>query len=56
MITLILTLALLGCVVWLIVTFIPMPAPFRQIIVVIAALMAILYLMRVFGIMDIPLR
>ena len=54
MISLILTLALLGLIVYLVVTYIPMPAPFRQIIIVIAAVFLILYIMNVLGIVDVP--
>lgn len=54
MIGLILTLALLGLIVYLVVTYIPMPAPFRQVIIVIAAIFLILYVMSVMGIVDIP--
>jgi hypothetical protein len=55
MIGLILALALVGFIVYLIVTFIPMPDPFKKIIYVIVAVVLILYIMRVFGIADIPI-
>ncbi len=55
MITLILTLALIGFVVYLITTYIPMAAPFKMIIYAIVAVCVILYLMSVFGIADLPL-
>jgi predicted membrane channel-forming protein YqfA (hemolysin III family) len=55
MIALILTLALLGLIVYLITTYIPMPPIFKTVIYVIVAVVIILYLMRVFGISDIPL-
>jgi hypothetical protein len=55
MISLFLSIALMGLIVYLIVTYIPMPAPFKQIIVVIALIFLILYLMRVLGILDIPI-
>jgi len=54
MLGLILTLALVGLIVYLIVTYIPMPQPFKTIILVIVAVCLILYLMGVFGIADIP--
>ena len=54
MIELILGLALFGVLVWLVITFIPMPAPFPQIIVVIAVICLILYLVRLFG-FDMPI-
>jgi hypothetical protein len=51
---LLLTLALVGFVIWMI-TQIPMPPLFRTGIYVIAAVCVIVYLMRVLGIVDIPL-
>jgi hypothetical protein len=54
MISLIFTLALIGLIVYLITTYIPMPAIFQTIIYVIVAVVLIIYLMRVFGIGDIP--
>ncbi len=53
MIELILGLALFGLLVYLVVTYIPMPAPFQQVIIVIAAIFLILYLVRLFG-FDLP--
>ncbi len=49
-----LQLALIGFIVWLIVTYIPMPAPMPTVITVIAVIFMILYVMRVLGIADIP--
>lgn len=54
MIGLILTLALVGLIVYLIITFIPMPQTFKTVIFVIVAVCVILWLMGVFGIADIP--
>jgi len=56
MISLILTLAIVGFLVYLIITYIPMPAPFKTGIIVVVIILLILYLMRVFGIQDIPVR
>jgi len=56
MISLILTLAIVGFIVYLITTYIPMAQPFKTGIIVIVVVLLILYLMRVFGIADIPLR
>jgi len=56
MIALILTLALVGFILYLINTYIPMPQPFKIAIYVVVVVVLILYLMRVFGIQDIPLR
>lgn len=54
MLELLLTLALIGFVTWLVVTYIPMPEPIRRMILVIAVVLIIIYLLRVFG-LDIPL-
>ena len=56
MISLILTLALVGFVVYLITTYVPMAQPFKTGIYVVVVVILILYLMRVFGIQDIPLK
>lgn len=55
MIHLMIAIALLGLVVWLITTYVPMPAPFKTIIIVIAVVILVLYLMQTFGFVDIPL-
>ena len=54
MIELIIVIALLGFVVWLITTYVPMPEPFRIGIYVIVVVVVILYLVRVLGFTDIP--
>lgn len=56
MITLILSLALVGFLVWLIITYIPMPDIFKKVIIVIVVIVMILYVLRLLGIADIPLR
>jgi hypothetical protein len=53
MIALILTLALVGVLVYLIETFVPMPAPFKIAIRVIVVIVLVLYLVRLFG-LDVP--
>lgn len=55
MIGLILTLALIGMIVWLITKYIPMDPVFKNIIYVIVAVVLIIYLMGVFGVADIPI-
>jgi len=55
MISLILTLAVVGFIVYLIITYIPMPQIFKTGILVIVAICVILYLMQIFGFRDIPL-
>lgn len=56
MISLIITLALVGFVVWAVTTYIPMPEIFKYGIYAVVAIVLVLYIMRVFGISDIPLR
>jgi hypothetical protein len=55
-IALILVLALVGFLVYMVTTYIPMPPIFKTVIIVIVVVLLILYLMRVLGIADIPLR
>lgn len=55
MLGLILTLALIGLIVYLIVTYIPMPPVFRTVILVVVAIFLIIYLMGVLGVADIPI-
>ena len=54
MITLILTLALVGFLVWLIITYIPMPDVFKKAIIVIVVILLVLYIIQLFG-FDLPL-
>jgi hypothetical protein len=54
MITLILGLAIVGFLVYLIITYIPMPEIFKTAIVAIAVILIIVYLIQLFG-FDIPL-
>ncbi len=54
MISLIVTLAFVGLIVYLVVTFIPMPPVFKTVILVVVALCLIVWLMNVFGIVDVP--
>ena len=56
MITLILTIAVVGFLVYLITTYVPMPPIFKNVIYAVAAVILILYIIRSFGIADIPLR
>lgn len=48
LVTLILVIALVGFLVWLIITYIPMPEPFPKVIIVIVAVILILYVLRLF--------
>ena len=54
MIALILLLALVGFIVYLITTYIPMPPVFKTVLYVVVAIALSLYLMTVLGISDIP--
>lgn len=54
MLTLILLLALVGCALYLIETYIPMAAPFKLLIRIVVVVCVVLYLLQVFGISDLP--
>jgi len=54
MLELLLSIALLGLIVWLIETYIPMSPPFLTIFRVVVGICLILWLLRVFGVADIP--
>jgi uncharacterized membrane protein len=56
MITLLVTLAIIGFVVWFLTSQVPMAEPFKIAIYFIAVLCALFLVMRAFGIADIPLR
>lgn len=49
---LILGLALVGFILWLITTYIPMPAPFKNVITVIVIIALIIYLLQHFNILH----
>lgn len=46
LLTLVIVLALVGFIVWLVVTYIPMPPPFKQVIIVIVVIVLVLWLVR----------
>jgi hypothetical protein len=48
----VLTLAIIGLIVWLIVTYIPMPDVVKKVIMVLVAIVMILYLARALGLTD----
>ncbi len=56
MITLILSLALVGFLVWLIITYVPMPEPFKKAIIVIVVVLLVLYILNLLGFGDIPIK
>lgn len=49
---LLLAVALIGVIAWAIVTFIPMPAPFKTLVVAVAGIVAILVILRAFGLLG----
>jgi len=51
---LLLILALLGLATWAIVTFIPMPAGFQRLIIIVAVVVAVVYVLNAFGIFKLP--
>lgn len=55
LLTLVLTIAIIGLIVYLITTYIPMPPIFVTIIYVVVAICLIIMLMRAFGVADIPI-
>lgn len=46
LISLILLLAVVGFVVWLVITYIPMPEPMKKVIVVLVVIVLILYVLQ----------
>lgn len=51
-IQLIVAIALMGLLVWAITTLVPMPAQFKNIIVVVAVVIAVLYVLSAFAILP----
>jgi len=56
LIELLIIIAVIGFLVWALTTYVPMAAPFKTAIIVLAVIVLILYVLRVLGIGDIPLR
>lgn len=56
MITLILTLAILGFIVWLITNYIPMDPLYKTAIIVVSLIIVLVYVLRLLGFQDLPLR
>ena len=46
LLTVLLVLAVFGLIVWLIVTYIPMPPPFKTVIIAVAAIVLIIWLVQ----------
>ena len=52
LIALIVTLAVVGLIVWLVVTYIPMPEPFKTVIVAVAVLVLLLWVLQQLGVVG----
>ena len=55
LIQLVLVLAAVGFILYLIETYIPMSEPIRMVIRIVIVVVLILFLMRIFGVVDIPI-
>lgn len=53
LVTLIIVLAVIGCVWWMVTTYIPMPGPMKTVITVVAVIALCLLLLDVLGVGDI---
>ena len=53
LVQLVVVIAVVGLLVWLITTYIPMPPVFKTVIYIICAIVLILWLLRAFGAYDI---
>jgi hypothetical protein len=56
MITLLIVIVIVGVGLYLVETYVPMSPPIRIVLRVVVVLVLLLYLLRVFGIADIPVR
>lgn len=56
MITMIIVLVVLGLCLYLVETYIPMSPPIQMVIRVVVVLFSCLWLLRAFGIVDVPLN
>jgi hypothetical protein len=52
LISIIVVLCVVGVLVWLATTYIPMPPTFKKLIVGVAVVVTVLWLLNVFGILD----
>lgn len=56
MITLLIVLVIVGVCLYLVETYIPMSPPIKVVIRVVVVLILVLYLLRAFGVADVPVR
>lgn len=52
MLSVIITIAVVGLIVWLITTYIPMNDTFKKIIIAVAVILVVLYLLNAFGLLG----
>ncbi len=52
MFSLLIAVALIGLVAWVLVTFVPLPAPFPKIVIGLAVVFALLVLCKAFGVLP----
>ena len=52
MITLLLTIAVVGFIVWAITTLVPMPSPFKQVLIGLACLIVLVLVLQAFGVVG----
>ena len=50
LVSLILSLALIGFLLWLIVTYVPMPEPYRRLVIVVVVILIVVWLLRLLGV------
>jgi hypothetical protein len=55
MIHLLLALAVIGFLVWALVTYVPMPDLFKRAIIVIVVILVVLWILSLLGVGDVPL-
>lgn len=56
MITMVVVLVVLGLCLYLVETYIPMSPPIQMVLRVVVVLFSVLWLLRAFGIVDVPLN
>lgn len=56
MLEILLTVAVVGLLVWLVTKFVPMPEPFPQIIIAVAAIGTVLWILGYLGLIPMPAR
>jgi len=54
LLTLIVTLVVIGFVLWVLVTYVPMPPLYKQVLIVIVVLLVVLWLVRATGLFVSP--